>query len=145
MQNMRVCAWIDEDAILHNFNIIKNSLPENVKVMSVIKADAYGHGAKTFANSIGGKSDYLAVAIVEEALEIRKSEVNTPILVFGHSFPNDFKAALENDITLTVLSFEEAEVLSVKDDESSGMSPDIYLWKNHLMSPGVLQHKTRQC
>lgn len=112
MQNMRVCAWIDEDAILHNFNIIKNSLPENVKVMSVIKADAYGHGAKTFANSIGGKSDYLAVAIVEEALEIRKSEVNTPILVFGHSFPNDFKAALENDITLTVLSFEEAEVLS---------------------------------
>lgn len=112
MQNTRVCAYINKEAIIHNFNIIKDSLPDNVKVMSVIKADAYGHGAEVFAKCIGEKSDYLAVAIIEEALEIRKSGVNAPILVLGHSFPNDFKAALENDITLTMLSFEEAEVLS---------------------------------
>ena len=112
MQNSRICAYIDKDAIRHNFNEIRKSLPENVKIMPVIKADGYGHGATLVAKLLCDKCDYFAVAIVEEAIALRKEGIKNPILLLGHTFPEKFEEAILGDITLTIFTIEEAEILS---------------------------------
>ena len=70
MQCMRVCAYISKDAIRHNFNEIKKSLPEGVKVMPVIKADGYGHGALTIASML--KEEGVEVKSKKELHQERK-------------------------------------------------------------------------
>lgn len=112
MQYMRACAYINKDAIRHNFNEIMKSLPKGVKVMPVIKADGYGHGASVFAQELCSYADYFAVAIIEEALALRKDGIKTPILLLGYTFPQLFETAIENDITVTVHTIEDANTLS---------------------------------
>ena len=112
MQHMRVCAYISTDAIRHNFNQIKNSLPEKMKIMSVIKADGYGHGALTMARELEKDSDYFAVATIEEALALRKGGISLPIMLLGYTFPQCFDEAIENDITISIFSVEDAKTLS---------------------------------
>lgn len=112
MQNSRICAYIDKDAIRHNFNEIRKSLPENVKIMPVIKADGYGHGATLSAKLLCDKCDYFAVAIVEEAISLRKEGIKNPILLLGHTFPEKFEEAILGDITLTIFTIDEAKILS---------------------------------
>lgn len=112
MQNSRICAYINEDAIKHNFNEIRKSIPENVKIMSVIKADGYGHGATLAAKLLCDKCDYFAVAIVEEAISLRKEGIKNPILLLGHTFPEKFEEAILGDVTLTIFTIDEAKLLS---------------------------------
>lgn len=112
MQNSRICAYIDKDAIKHNFNEIRKSIPENVKIMSVIKADGYGHGATLAAKLLCDKCDYFAVAIVEEAISLRKEGIKNPILLLGHTFPEKFEEAILGDVTLTIFTIDEAKLLS---------------------------------
>lgn len=112
MQNMRVCAYINKDAIRHNFREIKKSLPEDVKVMPVIKADGYGHGALDMASELQNEADYFAVAIIEEALQLRSNGIKTPIMLLGYTWPQYFETAIDNDVTLTVLCLEDAETIS---------------------------------
>lgn len=112
MQYQRVCAYITKEAIMHNFNNIKKLLPENVKIMPVIKADGYGHGAVTFAELLEDKADYFAVAIIEEAIALREQGVKKPIMLLGYTAPVCFEKALQNDITVTILDFEDAVIMS---------------------------------
>lgn len=80
------------------------------KVMPVVKADAYGHGAVMLskaAERIG--IDYLAVAFLEEALELRRNQIRTKILVFNYVEKDFVKIAVENNITLTMFSWKQLE------------------------------------
>ena len=126
MQYMRVCAYISENAIRHNFECIKKSIPDNVKIMPVIKADGYGHGALIFAKAMEDKSDYFAVAILEEALELRQSGINIPIMLLGYTNPICFEEALNNDITITILSKDDAKILS-ETAKSMGKTAKIHI------------------
>ncbi len=112
MLNKRVCAYIHKDAIKHNFKEIKKQIPCGTAVMPVIKADAYGHGALTFANILKEDVSHFAVATVDEALELRKGGIDTPILVLGHTFLEEMPDAVTNDITLTITSLSDAVNLS---------------------------------
>lgn len=112
MEFMRVCAKIDKNAIKHNIKQIRDITPEGVKLMPVIKADGYGHGALTMALETLPYADYFAVAIIEEALELRKNGISTPILLLGHTWQEYYEDAIKNDITLTVLRKEDAEEIS---------------------------------
>ena len=112
MQYQRVCAYISKEAIKHNFDNIRKLLPDDVKIMPVIKADGYGHGAAVFAELLENKADYFAVAIVEEALALRKQGVKKPIMLLGYTSPVYFAEALENDITVTILTLEDALIMS---------------------------------
>lgn len=60
MQYHRIYARIDIDAILHNLGECKRRIPEGTKVLAVIKADGYGHGAVELAHQLEGEVDYLA-------------------------------------------------------------------------------------
>lgn len=112
MEFMRVCAKINKEAIKHNIKQIRSLVPENIRLMPVIKADGYGHGALSVALETAEYADYFAVAIIEEALELRRNGISTPILLLGYTWPQYYGVAIEKDVTLTVLTPEDAEAIS---------------------------------
>lgn len=124
--NMRICAYIDKDAIIHNFNSIREKLPEKVKIMPVIKADGYGHGATVFAKLLCDKCDYFAVATIDEALALRKAKIQNPILILGRIFPDDIALAISEDVTVTAFTFEEAKWIS-ETAEKTGKTAKIHI------------------
>lgn len=109
----RVIAQIDVNAIIHNYRQIRNSLPSYVKVMSIVKADGYGHGAAEVAQILQKADvDYFAVAIAAEGAELRQAGVKTPILVLGYTPASDIAILIENDLTQTIFSYEMAKYIS---------------------------------
>ena len=110
----RVQADIDLDAVLFNFEQMKKRIPEETKIMAVVKTDAYGHGAVPLAKLTEGL-DYLwgfATATVEEAMELRGAGIRKPILILGYSFPESYAQIIEHEIHQTVFTYEMAEELS---------------------------------
>lgn len=79
-------SWVEVDlgAIHHNALEVKQRLEPGVKLMAVVKADAYGHGAIRCARSaLSAGADYLGVASVDEAVELRQDGIGAPILVLA--------------------------------------------------------------
>ena len=71
-------------ALTNNARLIRSRLPESVRLMAVVKADAYGHGLAYAARAfLEGGAQALAVAIVEEAAALREAGVTAPILILG--------------------------------------------------------------
>ena len=78
---------VDLGALAFNYGQIRKRIPESVKFLAVVKADAYGHGAVPVSLKLEKLGvDYLGVAIPEEGVELRKGGVKTPILVLGGIF-----------------------------------------------------------
>lgn len=106
----RAWAQIDLAAMTHNFNIAKST---GKKVMCVIKANAYGHGAVPCGlhlQKLG--ADFFAVACLAEAIELRRGGITRPMLILGYT-PAEYAAELaQYDITQTVYDMESAQALS---------------------------------
>jgi alanine racemase len=79
------------------------------KVMTVLKANAYGHGVDGVAQSLAAHSDYIGVAIAEEGMHLRSIGVQTPILVMGGTLAQQIPLFIEHQLTLTVSSLELLE------------------------------------
>ncbi|WP_044749288.1 alanine racemase [Bacillus alveayuensis] len=98
---------IDLDAIEHNVKQFKAKLSKNCRFMAVVKADGYGHGAVAVAQAaIKGGADYLGVAFLDEALQLRNACITSPVLILGYTAPAYVEAAIKHDITLTFFSEE---------------------------------------
>jgi alanine racemase len=97
------------DRIGHNFHkIIKKIVSPNTKTIAMVKANAYGHGISEVARYLEKEGiDYLGVFSVSEACQIRKIEVQSPILVFGIPHHSSFQLLSELNITLVVSSPDE--------------------------------------
>ncbi len=108
----RIYAKINLDAIEHNIEIVRKKIPEHTKLLLVVKADAYGHGAVVLAHEFAYLTDYFAVAEMDEAIELRKSGIEKPILILGYTSPHLFGIALANDITLTMFMPDHIRLLS---------------------------------
>lgn len=106
MDTQRICAEIDLDAIEYNFDAARKKIPANVKLLAVIKADGYGHGAVPIAKLLKDKADYFAVATVDEGIELRKFGIKTPILVLGYFSPDYFEEAIEYKIQPVIFTEE---------------------------------------
>ena len=92
---------------------IRASLPAGTKFLGVVKADAYGHGAVPVARALEANgADYLAVACLNEALELREAGIRLPILILGNTPPEDVPLLLENDITQTAADVAYAAAYS---------------------------------
>ena len=112
-QYYRVHAVIDLDAICHNIEEVKRVTGPDVKVMPVIKADGYGHGAVPIAkalNEIG--VDAFAVAIIEEGITLRKNGITQPIVILGYTSEYQYSSLIQYEIQPTVFCYEMAESLS---------------------------------
>lgn len=108
----RVIAGIDLDAISHNFKEIKAKVGKAVKVLSVLKSDAYGHGAAEVGRLLDPMTDYFGVSIIEEAMELRRAGIKKPILIFGYTSPSHYEKLIKYDIDQTVFDLDVAKKLS---------------------------------
>ena len=122
-KSLRTWVEINLDALECNFDAVRNALPENIKILAVVKANAYGHGAIGVAKFLEDKADYLAVAATDEALELRKNGINCPILVLGHIPYGDYDNIVKFNITTTISDFYEAELLSEAAKKASVIAP----------------------
>ncbi len=110
--SMRAWAEVDLDAVLKNHRAMRALTPENVKIASVIKADAYGHGSKRIARLLENETDYFAVAMTDEAVQLRLDGIRRPILVLAHTPAGDFSRLTAYNIETSVSSLDEAVELS---------------------------------
>lgn len=109
----RTWAEISLDRLKSNFETLRARLPGGVKIMSVVKADAYGHGAAVVAPELERfGSDAFAVSNIEEAVVLRQSGVRAPILVLGGAPAAWTDVLIRERIETSVSSFESARRLS---------------------------------
>lgn len=104
-------SWIEVnlDNIEHNFKVVKNTIDENVKVMAVVKADAYGHGDMVVTKTlISAGVDQLGVATLEEGIVIRNKFSNIPILILGYTSNAFAYDVIENNLMQMVSDYDTA-------------------------------------
>lgn len=123
----RIYAKINLDNIAKNIEVVREKLGNDVRIMGIVKADGYGHGAVEVSKELYeiGVHD-LGVATAGEAVALRKKGINSRILILGHIFPEDFSSVLTHDIDLTVFDVPSAEKLSEKAVES-GKKAGVYI------------------
>jgi len=112
----RCWVEVDLDAVRNNVAAIRRRIGSRVKLMAVVKADAYGHGLLPVARELMRCNvDAFAVANLEEALALRELGGNGwPVLMFGAALPFELPKMVEADITPTLSTFEEAEAFSAE-------------------------------
>lgn len=114
----RVYAKINLDNIQKNIKAVIEKFGNNITVMGIVKANAYGHGAVEVAKAlVEAGAGAFGVAAIDEAVELRENGINAPILILGQIFRQDYQAAIENDITCTVIDIVTAIGLSKKAGE----------------------------
>ena len=115
MKQTQTRTWteIDLSNLEHNYRALRAMLPQGCRFLGVVKADAYGHGAVQVARRLETLgAEYLAVACLDEALELRQARITTPILILGYTPTERAEALLDNGITQTVYDVEMARALS---------------------------------
>ncbi|WP_120832155.1 alanine racemase [Helicobacter pylori] len=104
---------VNTASLRHNFNAVKSIVPKDACVMAVVKANAYGAGAiKASEIFLQEGANYLGVATLDEALELRSHFSKTPILILGYSPNANASMLIDNDLSAMVFSLEQAEVFS---------------------------------
>lgn len=111
----RAYAKINLDAISHNLDSIERKIARQSRILAVVKADGYGHGAKAIAKEIEGRQSVFGfgVATADEAFALREAGVEKPILTLGYTFAEDSEALLAAGIRPTVYSYEMAKAFSL--------------------------------
>lgn len=107
----RIWVEVDLDALHHNLNEAKR-VSKGAKILAVVKADGYGHGAVEIAKELHEEADYFGVALIDEALQLRRNGVTKPILILGYTSPTQYETLIEADITQAIFSREAARQLS---------------------------------
>ncbi|ANF96026.1 alanine racemase [Paenibacillus bovis] len=114
-------AEINLDALRANYEAFRHNLPDATKLLLCVKANAYGHGAVEVSRELERLgADYLSVAFLDEAIELRQHGVRLPILVLGYTGPEAVEVAYEYDVTLNVFTEEVLEAISQLPIDASG-------------------------
>lgn len=150
----RTYAQVNLNDIRHNGQTARKLFP-NQKILSVLKADAYGHGVSSVVPAYEDFTDWYAVATVDEALAIRKQSAK-PILLFGPVPTGLMKTAAENHLTFTVGSTEYAARLA-GEMHSAGLTAQCHLkidtgmnrsgirWRNESAMEEIRQVRSHDC
>ncbi|MBL7197245.1 MAG: alanine racemase [Candidatus Omnitrophica bacterium] len=108
-------AEVSLSAIDYNFKQVKRKVKNQAKILAVIKADAYGHGAVRVAKRLERCGvEYFGVATVLEAIELRENKIDTSILILATFFPHEFPALIRYNITPTIADLKTAIYLNKK-------------------------------
>lgn len=106
-------AEINLDSLKSNFLQVKRIVGNDVGIVSIVKADAYGHGAVAVSKAlIESGSQILGVATVEEALELRESRIRAPIILLGGIQPEEAEIAIKNDLTPSLFSLVSIQAIN---------------------------------
>ena len=114
-ETRQVWAEIDLDNLAHNIKQVKENVKKDTLITAVIKANGYGHGsievAKVFLENGG---DRIAVAILDEAIELRKANIQEPLMILGYTPPVQYDKLFEHNIIQTIYNYDDAKKLSSK-------------------------------
>ena len=108
----RAYAQVDLEAIRHNIREARKNVKLGTKVMAIIKADAYGHGAIKVAKALRNLVDAYGVAIIEEAIELRQAGLEKMILILGYTGEERYEELVQYNISQTVYEYAMAKKLS---------------------------------
>ncbi|GAA7222457.1 alanine racemase [Helicobacter pylori] len=104
---------VNTASLRHNFSAVKSIVPKDAHIMAVVKANAYGAGAiKASEIFLQEGANYLGVATLDEALELRSHFPKTPILILGYSPNSNVPMLIDNYLSAMIFSLEQAEVFS---------------------------------
>ncbi|MBQ3557803.1 MAG: alanine racemase [Oscillospiraceae bacterium] len=113
LERARTWAEVSLSALEHNYRTLRAQLQPGCRFLGVVKADAYGHGAVTVARELERLGcEMLAVAELDEALQLRGAGINLPILILGVTPVELAHCVVEQDLTQTVFTTELARALS---------------------------------
>lgn len=118
-------AWIEVDlkAIAHNIQVVRRRVGFDRKIMAIVKADGYGHGAVHVAEAaLAAGVDQLAVSSVEEGVELREANIQAPILVLSQPPMRAIPYLLAYDLIPTVFTQEFALALGEEADLNNMVS-----------------------
>lgn len=124
---MKTWVEINKNNLLHNLEQIRKLVGDGVKIMGVVKANAYGHGLVGVAQAISDKVDWFGVDSLSEALKLREIGTKKPILVLGYTELKDLKEAVKNNISLTVCNKETIEKLGKIPIHNPNLNPKIHI------------------
>ena len=106
-------AEIDLAALAHNYRELRRLAAPSARMMAVVKADGYGHGAiRVSETALANGADWLAVARISEVVQLREGGIEAPLLLFGLCFPEYVAYLAENNTRASVNSLESARLLS---------------------------------
>lgn len=111
-KTIRSYCLIDLSALKENLKTVKSKLKYGEKLMCVVKANAYGHGAVEVAKCCQDTADYLGVATADEGMELRKNGLSLPILILGNTPPCDYQKLIDYDLQASVFSSQSASLLN---------------------------------
>jgi hypothetical protein len=113
--NIHKDAWVEINLeyLAQNIQAIKKTIPQGKKMMAIVKADAYGHGAvKTAYALLEEGATRFAVSNLEEAIQLRQAGIACPILLLSYTPADEVKKLAEFHVTQTVVSLAHAKALS---------------------------------
>ena len=118
----RICADIDLDALTHNLDEIHRCIRKETKIIAVVKADGYGHGAVPLAEVMEKREDVwgYAVATPEEAEELYTNGIKKPILILGYTFPEYDAQIVQENLRPAVLYNELKGACPLKEEITEG-------------------------
>jgi alanine racemase len=112
-QNRPTRAEVSLGRVRSNFDVVRSLVGPDVKIMAMVKSNAYGHGIKTISETLlNAGAHYLGVAYLEEAVYLRKSGITAPILVCGAINTDQIADFLMYDIEITSSSIDKSEAIS---------------------------------
>ena len=113
MEKHLTWAEVDLNAYAHNITELRRIADSGARLMAVVKANGYGHGAVEVGREALGKgAEYLGVARIDEAIQLREAGLGGPVLIFGYTPPDLAESLFKYDLTQTVYSIEAANILS---------------------------------
>ena len=124
-KHSRVCAEISLSAVEHNFRSMRANLKDGVRMIAVVKTDAYGHGAEKIARLVEDY-DYIwgfAVATVEEGVRLRLAGIRKPILILGFTFPEDYETIVTQGLRPAVFKLSMARQLNEAAGKAGVIAP----------------------
>ncbi len=118
----------DLDAIVSNFNILKSRVSDSSRMLAVIKADGYGHGAVEIAKTLEGDDRLwgFAVASADEAIELGDAGIGKPILILGYVFDECYEELIGRDVRISIFDEDSLGKLSAT-AEKMGRSAYIHI------------------
>lgn len=120
-QMKRTWTEVDFDKLAHNYHALRGLAPAGTKYLGLVKADAYGHGAVPVAKKLEELgADYLGVACLDEAIEVREAGVKTPILILGCTSSIYAAELVKYNITQACYDLEYAKELSAGAQKAGG-------------------------
>jgi alanine racemase len=119
---------IDLSALAYNLRQVRRLVPEDTRIMGVVKSDAYGHGMAPVSKALEQEGiDCLGVAHLYEALELRRQGINTPIVIMcGIQTEDESRQVVENDLSPVLFDAAIAEMLN-RESAGKGRCTPIYL------------------